>query len=118
MASESESTRAFCEELKRMNAVVFAIVGHKMQEAGWPDRYIHHRRWRGFVEFKKGTEVSAKQRVVIKRLNERHPGSALIVRWPGFIEDVDGNVLAEFDGTAKDFFEALRLLEIDNWSHV
>ena len=111
METESERTRRFCAEMIRLNGVVFAVVGGVRQEAGWPDRYICHRVWQGWIEFKNpnGT-LSTKQRIVLRSLHERKPGLAYVVRWPGYVELWDGTVVAEFDGSARDFLEAMKLL--------
>jgi hypothetical protein len=91
---------------------VFAIVAHKFQEPGWPDRYVHHRYWHGWLEFKgEHTRLDKKQRIIIARLNERVPDSAFVVRWPDRIEDEEGELLATFNGTGHDLIEALKLLK-------
>lgn len=69
---ECELTRWLCAELERANAVTIALVGHEMQRAGLPDRYVCHSSWRGWVEFKRNDgAVSAAQRVVLQRLLDR-----------------------------------------------
>lgn len=94
---ESEWTRIICGQLKAMNAIVFAVVGGTMQEPGIPDRYICHTKWQGWLEFKGGkTKVAAKQRIWIRRHNERRPGSAFVVRYPGYVEDGDGVSVCHF----------------------
>lgn len=78
---ESAWTAKVCRELEMMNAVILPIVAQTKMPPGWPDRYIHHRYWQGFVEFKGETTVLAKhQEQRIGQLNERAPGSAFIAR--------------------------------------
>jgi hypothetical protein len=106
--SESSDTRDLCAQLKKFNAVVYAVVGSQFAHPGWPDRYVHHRYWCGWLEFKapKGS-LSKLQREVIHKLNELKPGSAFVVRHPDSVEDCDGRVLAEFS-SAHDLLLKLR----------
>lgn len=111
MGLETTWTRGICNEMKSMNALVFAIVGGEMQEPGWPDRYICHRRWHGHIEFKgPRTKVTTKQRLIIRRLRERG-ANACIVRHPNRIEDEEGKLLATFDGTGRGLLATLRSLD-------
>jgi len=50
--SEGDFTRWYCKCLKRVGAVCIPLVGNAYAGAGWPDRYIAHKSFRGFVEFK------------------------------------------------------------------
>jgi len=105
---EGQWTRKVCASLKKCNAVIFACVAQAMQEPGWPDRWICHRRWRGWLEFKGvNTRLSAIQRKKIDDLNARQPGSAYVVRQPGIVEDTKGNELARFTTAV----ELLKILE-------
>lgn len=108
---ESKWTAKVVKEAREIGTLVFAIVGSEMQEPGWPDRHFTHRRWSGFLEFKgKVTRVKPKQAIIIRELNRRKPGSAYIVRWPGLVQDHDGNTLGEFDGTGRDLIDLLEML--------
>lgn len=103
--TESESTRRFCQEMVKLNAVVFSIVGSNMQSPGWPDRYIAHRRWAGWIEFKgPRTRLAHLQALRIRALRERGV-NAVIVRFPNRIEDENGELLGVFDGSARHFLE-------------
>lgn len=94
---ESKWTREVCKELEELGAKVVAFVAQKMQEPGIPDRYICHRFWRGFLEFKGATtRLQTNQRMFISAINLRG-GNAFVVRYPGFVEDVRGTVLGKFD---------------------
>ena len=67
--SECELTRWLCTELEHVGATTIALVGHEMQRAGLPDRYVCHRSWRGWVEFKRNDgSVKTGQRVMLQRL--------------------------------------------------
>jgi hypothetical protein len=50
---ECEPTRRFCRTLEAQGAVTYPLVGNRYAPPGWPDRYIAHEAWQGFVEFKK-----------------------------------------------------------------
>ena len=94
---ESEFTRKVCSQMKRCNAIVFAIVGGPMQEVGWPDRFVAHTRWNGFLEFKgPNTKLGLKQRIIIERLWERGV-QVYVIREPNRIEWVDGRLLDKFE---------------------
>lgn len=67
-----------------------------------------HPAWHGWLEFKGArTALTAKQRIVLRRLNERVPGSAYVVRYPDRIENERGDLLATFDEPGQ-LLEALR----------
>lgn len=90
-----------------MGAMVFAVVAHRLQESGWPDRYVSHVRWRGWLEFKgPETPVAVKQRIVLRGLRARGD-AAWVVRLPNRVEDEDGALLGEFDGTAAGLLQWL-----------
>jgi hypothetical protein len=96
--------------LKKVGATVFAIVAHKLQEPGWPDRFISHPWWQGFIEFKDvNTQSTTKQRIIIRTLNRHRLGSAVFVRHPDRIEDCDHNLLATFSD-ARDLLTQLRAI--------
>lgn len=105
---ESEFKRRVLDGVTRCNGMVFHIVASMMQEPGWPDEYIQHRYWRGFLEFKgKNTRLSAKQKIIIRELNERCPGSAYVVRYPDRIENEKGELIVNFDGSGQDLVQKL-----------
>lgn len=93
--TESEWTRRICNGLKECGAVVFALVGSRMQAPGWPDRWVGHTVWSGWLEFKGlDTELRPLQAKIISDINARWPGGAYVVRQGITIEDAHGNVLA------------------------
>ena len=70
--TESDWANRYSEMLKKGGAVVFKIVGSEMQESGWPDRWICHRRWKGWLENKMGSrQATALQARKLKDLRER-----------------------------------------------
>lgn len=106
MPTECEWTRGIVKEMRACGAMVFACVAQKMQEPGWPDRFVCHPWWTGWIEFKGlKTPVSTKQRIVIRELNCRKPGLAVIARYPGIIEGTDYSFT-----TGKELLECLRYL--------
>lgn len=79
--SETEFTKWFCDQLQAVNALTIAFVGSTMQVGGIPDRYICHRDFHGWIEFKKDRrKVTTAQRIFIQDVNIRE-GNALVVRY-------------------------------------
>lgn len=100
--SESSETRLLCQALARFNCTTAAITGSQFMR-NWPDRYVHHSRWAGWIEFKIGCrKCTPAQKEIIKKLNRSRPGSAFVCRHTGSctgrIEDQDGNLLATYEG--------------------
>ncbi len=107
---ESPWTAKVGGEMKRLGALVFAVVGGDMQEPGWPDRYVAHPSYVGWLEFKGATtRVEKLQEIVMRRLKARG-ANCYVVRWPGRIETETGELLREFDGTGGDLLVKLREL--------
>lgn len=118
--TESQWTKKVCEELRKCNALVFSLVAQRAGEAGWPDRYVCHKLWNGWLEFKgKATKLKQKQACMIRELNVRQPGSAFIIR-PyedsssaksngGIIEDHRESLMLRFE-SPKDLLKKLFLL--------
>lgn len=106
--SEKEFTARLTRGLRDCNAVVCVIHQTRYSTPGTPDRYVVHRRWHGMLEFKDDdTKLRPDQRVVIREMNRRRPGSALVVRAPGVVEDEAGGRL----GTFTTALELLAILE-------
>lgn len=97
MKKECPWTRDVCRLLTKQNALVLPIVGNRFAPPGWPDRYIAHRKWCGFIEFKgERTVVSPVQRRVIADLRARDV-NVWVARDAGcqiVVEDEEGNVVA------------------------
>lgn len=111
MKSESESTNELCAELVKLGAMFYPIMGGMRRPPGWPDRYIHHRLWAGFIEFKNpDTPTDTAQRLVIENLNKIRPCSAYIVRHGvNRIEDARNRLITSFD-TPQSLLNTLQLL--------
>jgi len=50
--SESDFTKWYCQRLERVNTLILPMVAGAMSVAGVPDRYICHRKFRGWLEIK------------------------------------------------------------------
>jgi len=65
--------------LKIANAMVLNIHGHAMQAAGWPDLYVCHWRWKGWIELKVGTrQATPLQRIKLRELSIRNERCCLL----------------------------------------
>jgi hypothetical protein len=94
---ECKETRKICKALKAKGALVFAVVGGPMQEPGWPDRYVAHWKWSGWLEFKTPTgRLTPLQKQRLDALRTRGV-PAFVVRLPNRIEQPDGTLVATFD---------------------
>lgn len=78
--SESEWNRAYCKAIVKCNAEVFACSASARQTPGWPDRYIAHTLFCGWVEAKRvSNDLSEAQKQIITSLNQKRPGSAFVI---------------------------------------
>ena len=97
---ESLFTARVTREMRMCNAMVYPIIACEQTPAGYPDRVVWHSYWQGWIEFKaQTTKLEPHQVKVIRELNKRRPGSAVVVReWEGGmirIENEDGRLLGE-----------------------
>ena len=70
--TESKFTKYFCKCVEKCNAFTIPIVGSAMQLNGVPDRYIVHKRFRGWIEFKADWHgLRDVQRAICTKLIER-----------------------------------------------
>ncbi len=107
MAKEIPKTKQFCVELENCGAFVIPYVASKYNRPGVPDRFVTHRLWHGWVEFKDiETKITNLQDWTIKQLRYRGC-NAVILRFPNTIKI--GSCIKEFDGTAMGFLEAMNL---------
>jgi hypothetical protein len=106
---ESKFTKKVCGILKNRGALVFACMGTEYQ-SGWPDRYVSHKRWRGWIEFKSlKRRLELNQKITIQQLRQRGD-NAIIIRETyspeiGRLEDVDGTCIRTF--YVRDILELL-----------
>lgn len=87
--------------IQRVNGVTFAMVGSSMQQAGLPDRYVCHKKFRGWIEFKKDdNKLSKLQYLTLESLVERGD-TALVIRYRNdelmHIENYKGELLKWVD---------------------
>lgn len=70
--AESKETRAFCRALEAQGALTYPLVAGNMTPPGWPDRYVAHPLWSGFLEFKAlNGKLSDLQKRIIVDLQDR-----------------------------------------------
>jgi hypothetical protein len=110
--NESAQTRELCRELEACSAITYSAIGNMMSVPGWPDRYVHHAAWHGWLEFKiEGKYLTPLQRQRILELNHRVPGSAFVVRHVGIIglqvENADGIKLCQVHSGSDRAFRLL-----------
>jgi len=126
--SECEWTRGICNELTRCGAKVFTnqksyVVGGargtklaQPSQSGWPDRWVAHVCWTGWLEFKGlKTKLEPLQAKTIREIEERWPGGAYVCR-----QHPDGLTLSGWDerpllvtqGTAEHLLLALLALQM------
>lgn len=67
--NESAFNRWVQGELEKAGAHCLAIVGSEMQESGWPDRYVAHVGYHGWIEGKvDNRQLTTAQRLTMKAL--------------------------------------------------
>jgi hypothetical protein len=107
--SESKITRLLDFGMRKVNALVFPIVGGPMQPAGWPDRFYSHTLWSGFLEMKyEGGVLSTIQRAVLRGLTERKV-PAFVLR---FIDWQDGKVTVHLNNVYGDRLSFWRSVDV------
>lgn len=108
--NESAKTRKLCRELEKIGAITLPYVGSARQIAGWPDRWIAHPLWTGWVEFKDGEgRLSKLQQHRLREIWLRDPGGAFVA-WhdTGTIGLPDGvHEYYTWDGSARGLLEVL-----------
>lgn len=106
MKNECPQTRDLCKELRQLGASVYVAVGGIYSRPGWPDRWIGHRKWCGWIEFKREGEVPRPAQVICLSEIERAGGYCAVVTFPKTVECCGRTF--EWDGTA---FHLLQILE-------
>jgi hypothetical protein len=100
-SNESAFSRELTIELREAGARVLAIVGGDKQTGGWPDRFICHPIFMGFIELKRERNgLDRRQQLEIEMLNRYHPCSAFVA------------MLREPAATAYTRFGKLELFEL------
>lgn len=95
---ETRMTKDLCDRLRLCGAKVVVIAGDSVyQPSGLPDRYLSHRRWHGWVEFKSHTgSLNTQQRDHIREFSARRPFSAVVLRLPA--DESDEYVVEDHEG--------------------
>ena len=93
--------------MENVNAKVLSIVASEKQTPGWPDRFVSHVLWQGFIEIKRlSNDLTTLQRDTIYQLNRHNYGSAFVL-WleeaplsmmrPAYLQSVDFRIRAGSD---------------------
>ena len=94
---ETDFAKKITKNIRDCNGLVLSVVGNRMQQNSWPDIYVAHRYWTGWIEFKGlKTMLRKDQAKLLEGLRERYI-EAYVVRAPNMIEDHNGNLLELFD---------------------
>jgi hypothetical protein len=72
MLTETKLSARLIKSFREMGAEVLNIYGNKFQSPGWPDCFVCHKLWTGFLEFKgPTTKLQPNQERIIREL-ENH----------------------------------------------
>ena len=105
---ENEFASKLTRALRKCNAEVLSVVGNRMQASAWPDIYVAHTYWTGWIEFKgEKTLLRNDQKIMIERLIARNV-YAFVVRYPNRIQNSKEILLSTF--TTFDAADLLRKL--------
>ena len=107
--AENKYAQFIRKQLRNCNAECIPIVANKYAPAGWPDTYVSHPYWHGWIEFK---DVSTKiQKHQVRQLEKlrKNGEQAWVVRAPDKIQDPDGNTVATFEPRSS--VDLLRVLQ-------
>ena len=86
---ESKYQAQVIKNLKAVGAQVLNLHGHAMQAPGWPDLFVAHPYYSGWIELKtKNGNLREVQRLVIAGLRYRK-SPVIILRWKDGREIVD-----------------------------
>lgn len=87
---ESVFEKRVKECLTKCDAMRLKVHGHMMQDSGWPDLYVCHIKWQGWIELKVEDEnLRENQKICIKGIRRRG-GNALVVRCKQGLISCDG----------------------------
>lgn len=97
---ERNVTKSITRKLISKGALIFACVASEKQ-SGWPDRYVSHRRWHGWIEFKGvDTVLQDNQKYIIEQLLLRNENVVIIRETLSTtvarLEDTNGNKIRNF----------------------
>ena len=105
---ESPFVKAICSALESSGAKTLKLHGHAMQAGGWPDVYVAHPAWRGWIETKvDDNELDPRQRSNADGLLSR--GDRFVV-----VRLMNANQTIQIEGTEGELFEVLPLIDIQS----
>jgi hypothetical protein len=106
---ETDFAKKITKNLRNCNALVLSVVGNRMQQNSWPDIYVAHKYWIGWIEFKgEKTKLRKDQAMLLEELWKRGV-EAYVVRCPNLIESYTGNSLETFcPNTPVELLKVLR----------
>jgi len=108
---ENEWAKEIIKQLRRCNSLVLNTHGEQYQQPGWPDVYIAHTFFCGWIEFKGSTtKLEPHQKKMIKGLNDKGV-SAYVARYPNLIQNYEGGLLHKFNGSGLHLLETLQRIE-------
>jgi hypothetical protein len=71
---ETRLTARLVKQIRNANGKVLNVHGHASQEPGWPDVFVTHRYWTGWIEFKNSkTQISSYQEEILASLANEVP---------------------------------------------
>lgn len=76
--TETQWKAALVKALRDAGAAVLSVHGHAQQAPGWPDIYVCHGVWDGWVELKKSDGVMSEAQRIVARKLERQGKFALL----------------------------------------
>jgi hypothetical protein len=70
--TETDFKNRIVSALKSQGALTFKVHGHAFQSSGWPDLYVAHRKWTGWLELKVGSRaLTTLQTIILRKLSDR-----------------------------------------------
>lgn len=106
---ECPATRKLCRALEKQGAITYPLIAGKKTPIGWPDRFVAHAKWSGFLEMKaRGGRIGEAQAQRIQQLRDRGV-AAFVLRFDPLTIEGYGPTTAEtlFD----DLVRAVHLLD-------
>ncbi len=109
--TENEWAKTIVKMLRRCNALVLNTHGEQYQQPGWPDLYIAHSFYCGWIELKGvKTLLEPHQKKILKGLSARGV-PAYIARYPNLIQNYEGVLLYKFESTGLALLQTLQRIE-------
>lgn len=84
MRSENKWKALITQHLRDCGALVLSLHGHSMQQRGWPDIYISHPKFTGWIELKLPSGcLSDAQLSIMRKLEMRTKAFVVIIEEDG-----------------------------------